>query len=57
MQQCKNIEIFKSVKNNLGAANFKCNKITQNGSKLFFYLATNHETFIYASPLQPSDII
>ena len=32
MQECKNIEIFKSVKNDLGAANFKRNKITQNGT-------------------------
>ena len=32
MQECKNIEIFKSVKNDLGAANFKRNKITQNSS-------------------------
>ena len=31
MQECKNIEIFKSVKNDLGAANFKRNKITLNG--------------------------
>ena len=33
MQECKNIEIFKSVKNDLGAANFKRNKITQNGTE------------------------
>ena len=33
MQECKNIEIFKSVKNDLGAANFKRNKITQNGTQ------------------------
>ena len=33
MQECKNIEIFKSVKNDLGAANFKRNKITQNGTR------------------------
>ena len=32
MQECKNIEIFISVKNDLGAANFKRNKITQNGT-------------------------
>ena len=35
MQECKNIEIFKSVKNDLGAANFKRNKITQNGTQVF----------------------
>ena len=34
MQECKNIEIFKSVKNDLGAANFKRNKITQNGTEI-----------------------
>ena len=33
MQECKNTEIFKSVNNDLRAANFKRNKITQNGTE------------------------